>query len=304
MIDKIAFLCYNDFRKNVYRSKGANALFLKQFAHSLRYVGKADKNKNTKMKTATNTINLRIAGSAGTLRDFIKNDKRASALKLEDVIKELRQGKIDEKEAIFWLSALALSAEEKVKKHEELSLVDELTQIQNRRAFMHAITREISRLKDRNTIIEEILEEHMNLSLLMVDIDFFKKINDTHGHLTGDIVLKEIAQTLKKQVRGADSVYRYGGEEFVVLLTDTTRASAHEVAERINKAIHSSKFSIHDNKKEKIKATVSVGLTSIGAKEIAKTRSINKTINKLIHQADKALYRAKESGRNKVVVYR
>jgi diguanylate cyclase (GGDEF)-like protein len=123
------------------------------------------------------------------------------------------------------------------------------------------------------------------LSLIMVDVDHFKKVNDTHGHVTGDKVLKGVAEVLKKRVRGG-SVYRYGGEEMAVLLPKVDLPRAAEVAERLREAIETRKIA-------GVKVTASFGVAQLDGR-MAESAA-------LVERADAALYRAKEAGRNRVV---
>jgi diguanylate cyclase len=130
------------------------------------------------------------------------------------------------------------------------------------------------------------------LSLLFIDVDFFKKVNDVYGHLNGDKVLKEISEILIKLSRENDVVTRKGGEEFTVLLSDCSLLEAKQVAERIRSEIENHSF-ISLNK-EIIKITVSIGVSAFP--ETTKNPEI------LTEQADIALYKAKRDGRNRVCV--
>ena len=137
----------------------------------------------------------------------------------------------------------------------------------------------------------EISRRHNEpLSLIMMDIDHFKNINDTYGHLTGDIILKETAKLLKDSIRATSSAYRYGGEELAVILPNTPLAGAMTLAERLRKKIDARKFTSHEG--EALKITVSFGVAEY-QKEMG-------DMKELLHQADTALYQAKETGRNKV----
>lgn len=129
-----------------------------------------------------------------------------------------------------------------------------------------------------------------NLSLLFIDIDYFKKINDEYGHDTGDVVLKTVAETISKDVRGGDTVARWGGEEILVLLLGANEEDAKEKADSIRKDVESAVFKDVSG----LKVTVSIGVA-----EYQKGLSIDD----LIKSADQALYKAKETGRNKVVVF-
>ena len=156
---------------------------------------------------------------------------------------------------------------------------DPLTQISNRAAFDEALNREICSFKRHFT----------SFSLMVIDIDHFKNINDTYGHITGDSVLKAVAQKIRDTVRRSDEVFRYGGEEFVVLLSNTELDGAKFIAERIRRAIK--KVTISSN--ENISVTASIGISSANSL---------KDVNDTLYHADKALYQAKEEGRDRVVI--
>ena len=128
------------------------------------------------------------------------------------------------------------------------------------------------------------------LSLIMVDIDHFKRVNDEHGHQCGDHVIKEFSATIQKQLRDSDFLARYGGEEFCCILPETDSAGALFLAERLRQAIEDSTYIFESLE---LKITSSLGVT---------TYRDQKDTVELIGQADKALYRAKENGRNVVVV--
>lgn len=129
-----------------------------------------------------------------------------------------------------------------------------------------------------------------NLSLIFLDVDHFKKINDAYGHDTGDIVLKRIAKTIQNGVRTGDTVARWGGEEIVVSLLGANETDAALKAEEIRRSVEKLKFP----KLPKLKVTVSAGVT---------TSLANSTLEELVKKADTALYKAKEEGRNRVVTY-
>lgn len=129
------------------------------------------------------------------------------------------------------------------------------------------------------------------LSLLMLDIDFFKAVNDTHGHQVGDIALKSVADIAKSTLRDFDICARLGGEEFAVLLPETNKSQAYEVAERLRLAIENSKVPLPSGGLP-LTMTISIGVSSMTSKD--------DNIDVLISKADKALYEAKKTGRNKV----
>jgi two-component system cell cycle response regulator len=167
---------------------------------------------------------------------------------------------------------------------EKLSLTDFLTGIFNIRYFNHRIIEEFSRSQ----------RYALPISCLMLDIDHFKKINDRFGHKTGDLVLKEFAQLLKKQSRKSDVLARYGGEEFILLLPQTSHNGAVSEAERIRKIVESHAFR---SLKKKEGLTVSIGIAASPHDRI-------ETHDDLISFADRALFDAKNSGRNRVATLR
>jgi diguanylate cyclase len=128
----------------------------------------------------------------------------------------------------------------------------------------------------------------------MLDIDHFKKINDTYGHLFGDKVIRAIAETLKSKVRGDDSVARLGGEEFAVMLPETDISGARTVAEHIRQSIEGGKIRRLDTKEQIGGITISIGVA-------AYTNGVS--VVDLLDQADKALYVSKNTGRNKTSVH-
>lgn len=153
---------------------------------------------------------------------------------------------------------------------------DALTCTFNRLYFMEAAEREVA--KARRT--------GMPLSLLMIDIDFFKRINDTFGHPVGDLVLVQVAETLAGQGRAYDILARYGGEEFVVLLPETSPANARIVAERYREHTENIAF-----ERPEIKTSASIGVATLAEGE---------SLSDLLKRADKKLYLAKENGRNRI----
>lgn len=164
----------------------------------------------------------------------------------------------------------------------QMATTDAVTGLYNR----HYLTSHIdNRLKSTQPLGRE-------LSVLMLDIDHFKKVNDTHGHAAGDIVLKEFASRIGRNIRGVDLAARYGGEEFVVMMPETSSDLAATIGGRLKDEIASNPFDIGDAG-EPINVTVSIGVA---------TSRDGQTPNQLIEEADKALYEAKFSGRNRVVV--
>lgn len=162
----------------------------------------------------------------------------------------------------------------------EAATMDPLTKISNRRTFMDRSLGELAMARRNNYYVHTI----------MVDVDHFKKVNDTWGHQCGDMVLKEIARILKEEKRESDLLARYGGEEFVLLLAGIGPEDAKKSAERLRAAIERRHFSWKDTI---IPVTISLGLCSCQGEEIGK-------IDQMIAESDKLLYIAKENGRNQV----
>jgi two-component system cell cycle response regulator len=164
----------------------------------------------------------------------------------------------------------------------ELAITDPLTGLYNRRYMESHVT----------SLVEQALARGKPLALLVVDIDYFKAVNDVHGHDAGDDVLREFATRLKKSIRGIDLACRYGGEEFVVVMPETDMAVAAIVAERIRRRIAGEPFSICAGATA-LDVTISIGLAALAG--------VEDTAAHILKRADQALYRAKRDGRNRVV---
>lgn len=162
------------------------------------------------------------------------------------------------------------------------SITDQKTETYTYAFFMQRMQEEISRAQRYNH----------PLSVLMVDLDFFKKINDTYGHLTGDQVLQVTAKTLRDLVRHCDIVARFGGEEFIVLLPETDVTGAVVVAEKIRKALEALRVKDISNPQNTVQFTASLGVATYPSK--------GETAQNLLDYADQCLYKAKRSGRNRV----
>lgn len=165
---------------------------------------------------------------------------------------------------------------------EQLAQTDPLTQLLNRRALTERISAEM----------ERALRYDSTLALLMIDLDHFKQVNDTYGHLVGDDVLRDVAQLIGKTIRGMDISARYGGEEFLVLLPETDDVGATAFAERIRVAVEAHAFD-SDSLVHPLSLTASVGVAVFPAARI-------ESVEDLVARADAALYRAKAEGRNRV----
>jgi len=184
---------------------------------------------------------------------------------------------------------------EKVRLYEtvqKLAITDGLTGVFARRHFMDRFKEEI----------ERSIRFGLKLSLLMVDLDLFKKCNDKFGHLVGDVVLREVANVLKQNMREIDLIGRYGGEEFALFLPDTDRDHAVFVAQRLREFVGSHHYEAYD---EKLQITVSIGVSTfpVHVTPLTNNQNADEMVTELIECADKALYEAKSQGRNTVVAY-
>jgi diguanylate cyclase (GGDEF)-like protein len=166
-----------------------------------------------------------------------------------------------------------------------VGLTDHLTRVFNRRYFETRCHEEIANAR----------RHHRSLACMFLDIDKFKLINDNHGHLAGDEVLRTVAGIIQSQLRNNDVIARYGGEEFVVLLPRTVLHQAREIAERIRATVASEKLRITDEKT--IQVTISIGIAMLPGKLTEDDKTCSQS---LLSSADGALYRAKENGRNRV----
>jgi diguanylate cyclase (GGDEF)-like protein len=165
----------------------------------------------------------------------------------------------------------------------EESITDNLTYLYNQKYFYNYMDRKINENPEGDTM----------MSLVMFDIDHFKHINDTYGHLTGDYVLKEVARLIKNSIRKNDVAARYGGEEFTVILPDMNSEDAYIVAERIRESIEQHIFLMNGHK---ITITISGG--------VAEYPKVASNVSELVSYADRAMYvGAKFKGRNKVKIY-
>jgi two-component system, cell cycle response regulator len=164
----------------------------------------------------------------------------------------------------------------------EMAITDALTGLFNRRYMESHLT----------TLIEQAVARGKPLTALVLDIDYFKSINDTHGHDAGDDVLREFALRIKRSIRGIDLACRYGGEEFVVIMPETDMAVAAMVAERLRRRIAADPFAIQQGART-VPVTISIGIAALRGKD--------DNAAGLIKRADQALYRAKRDGRNRVV---
>jgi diguanylate cyclase (GGDEF)-like protein len=167
---------------------------------------------------------------------------------------------------------------------EQLATVDQLTGLYNYRMYHSILSTEIARA-----------QRHGHpLSVLMLDIDHFKRINDNYGHVAGDRVLERLGLLLKESVRSENMVCRYGGEEFAIIVPEIGAEAAGEMAERLREIVEQTNFD--DGKDHKFKITISIGVAAFPESA--------GTLEQLTKSADIALYAAKEGGRNRVLQYK
>ncbi|PKM82415.1 MAG: hypothetical protein CVU89_05270 [Firmicutes bacterium HGW-Firmicutes-14] len=181
-------------------------------------------------------------------------------------------------------AAVAMANAMLYKKIEKLAITDGLTKVYNHRYFYKKMEEEIERFRRYGSVF----------SLIMLDLDYFKRFNDKYGHRAGDNALYNVAQVLKSSTRTVDMVSRYGGEEFAVILPETDSGAARLVAERMRRAVQDAFFPVSDEQPP-VHVTVSIG--------VATCPQDAQDINEIIELADRALYFSKESGKNKVSLW-
>jgi diguanylate cyclase (GGDEF)-like protein len=191
--------------------------------------------------------------------------------------RELNEDQADLLNGVASQAAIAIRHAQLFQAQEENALTDELTKLPNRRALAQRFMQEMQRAR-----------RHRNaIAFMMIDLDHFKRVNDTYGHLNGDAVLAELAQILKGSARESDVCARYGGEEFALILHETTESGARILAERIRSKVAAATFP------GGLKLTISVGVAATDDAAL---------FTQLMDRADQALYMAKQGGRNQVRV--
>jgi diguanylate cyclase (GGDEF)-like protein len=184
------------------------------------------------------------------------------------------------------IASVALNNAKLYERTQELAITDGLTGLYVQSYFRERLGEEMRRS----------VSHKLPLSVAILDIDYFKRVNDTYGHTAGDTVLTQIGDFLRHRLRETDFVSRYGGEEFGVVMPQTDSAEAFRVIEEIRKSIEAEKFflPIESFHPVQVKVTLSSGLASLGARKISE--------EDLLKNADEALYSAKESGRNRTEI--
>ncbi len=222
-----------------------------------------------------------------TIRGEIIDKIRGLEIGADDyIIKPFNSDELIAKVKVF-LRIKALQDDLKTKnlELEKLSVIDHLTQLFNRRHFYECLRKEFKRSERYN----------LKVSCMLIDIDFFKNINDTHGHLIGDLVLRELGMILVGSVREHDTVSRYGGDEFAVILPQKNGEGSKVVANRIIKTVEGYQFAKNTEIKDGIKITVSIGIVIYPEEKAA-------NYEEMIKLADDALYDAKTK-RNSICIY-
>lgn len=219
-------------------------------------------------------VPMNIAGSTGGVVQFLF-DRNEDDPQMEEAHKKVRRGRRFLREALPVIEAKRLMSTLK-----QSTLRDAMTGLHNRR-FLEEYA---------DTLVATAERRKAPIGLVMCDLDFFKEVNDTHGHDVGDTVLRRTAEIIRQAVRGADIAVRYGGEEFLVVLTDASAEGPMLAAERIRKAIEAERFPTPQGA---IKKTISLGVSELGTD--------TKSFWQAIKFADVALYKAKEAGRNRAL---
>jgi diguanylate cyclase (GGDEF)-like protein len=217
---------------------------------------------------------------------LINDDNILGAIVAYSNIEQLLQKDIDYLVQLTRQSGLTIQRANVYAEVLKYATLDALTGLNNRRQFEIRIKQEVSNCKRNNT----------PLCCMMLDVDYFKKVNDTYGHAAGDCVLKNVSNVIKNEIREYDIACRYGGEEFFIILPQTKLTEATSVAQRLRKVIEETKMDIKEAEIEGvsfIKITASIGVCEYD-------NSMN--ANTFAQKADKALYEAKEAGRNRVIV--
>ena len=197
-------------------------------------------------------------------------------IKIEEKWYWIIRKKISDK--LYYLIDELSYIDDTLQKIKKKSSIDDLTECYNKKEILSQVER----------FLLLFLRNKFPFSILMFDIDFFKKVNDTYGHLAGDFVLKELTKIIKSNLRKSDIMGRFGGEEFLVILPETKIAGAMRLAKRLNEEVKNHKF-IYEG--VEIKITISIGITT-------PTRS--DSVDSLIDRCDKALYDAKKNGRDRI----
>jgi diguanylate cyclase (GGDEF)-like protein len=218
--------------------------------------------------TSLTAAHFKLLDNMGTINIYFKPGH----------IKTLSESLLESVSAYF---SQAIRNAQEHSRMKNLAMLDSLTNLYNRRIFDEALTQKVNR------------HDMRPVSLLLIDLDNFKQVNDTFGHQAGDQVLKTVAKILKESCRGHDLVARFGGEEFAIILSQTQATTAHAVAQRIRNRLAKTVFTFDD---KQLQITASIGLATCQESSTIFTSN-------LVKRADRALYQAKRTGKNKVCVF-
>jgi diguanylate cyclase (GGDEF)-like protein/PAS domain S-box-containing protein len=207
-------------------------------------------------------------------------DGKTHVLSVSRDIEALKQAQVALQKAVAKAEAVNLQLREANRRLEQIAITDGMTGLYNHRHLMHILEMEVA----------PAVRYHRRMAFIMLDVDFFKQVNDLYGHPCGDAVLKNIAQLLKRKARGTDIIARYGGDEFAVIMMEIDPRDALKVAEKIRRKIEMTPFH-WEGSNFQISASIGVAAYHQGG-------ACN--WEELLRSADKALYRAKEAGRNRV----
>lgn len=214
---------------------------------------------------------------------LLTEDEITGCIVARSMIEKLSKRDIDYLEQLTRQAAATINRANTYSTILQYATLDALTNLNNRRQFETRLGQEISITKRQNN----------PLCAMMIDIDFFKSVNDTHGHAAGDEVLRKVASIIKEHLRESDIPARYGGEEFAILLPFTQISEAKVVGERLRKAVEETSITINQDTidEKQINVTISLGIAEFDKQETGEA---------LFERADKALYEAKKNGRNQV----
>ncbi|MFH0729133.1 MAG: diguanylate cyclase [Pseudomonadota bacterium] len=218
-----------------------------------------------------------VASRLSSIKTVLENKRQDDSVRLRQADRQMQQLQ----QNLTEMKGEIQTAWQRAKSLERELLIDPLTGIYNRRAYDRRIVEETERYQ----------RYQRTFSLLIFDVDYFKRVNDLYGHSVGDMCLKEIVHRIKPVLRKSDFMARFGGEEFAVIVPETGSAGAADVAEKLRQTVEATKFIY---KTDSVAITVSVGVTEIVPAD--------KTHEDIFTRADRALYNAKQSGRNRVNV--
>jgi diguanylate cyclase (GGDEF)-like protein len=235
-------------------------------------------------RRANDATEIELAGAIALARPLVSPDPEDGVLGVIAIARPGRRFGVEERELFAYLAQQAALSIENVDLHQAIrrqAMTDGLTGLSNHRRFQEVVAAEVERSK----------RFPQELSLVMLDIDNFKRVNDTYGHLQGDLVLREVAHVLRESSREIDEPARYGGEEMAVALPQTGVQGAYEFAERVRRRIEALELPLLDGR-GKLKVTASFGAAALNG-------TVPYDKDELVAAADAALYRAKRSGKNR-----